>query len=285
MHNANALELLVAQVENLPGLAEVALRVIRTVDNPRSSAAQVAHELSTDQALTARVLKLANSVAFTGSRPISTVSEAVVRVGMRSIRNLAYAASCEQMMTDPLDGYALKHGELWRHSYACGMAAQIIAKTVGYKPSEEAFVAGLLHDIGKVMLNTYLRDNYARVRARVESDAIPFMEAEVAELGFDHAMAGGMMLKHWRLPENLVDAITDHYDPMASEKPSQLSQIVHVADIVTTMLGIGIGVDGLAYRLDQNVLDSLKITDESFEIIVNQVYEAALNEGLESQKI
>ena len=282
MEHNPALDQLVSKVKELPGIPDITLKVIRLTDDARASASDVAKVLSEDQTLTARVLRLVNSAAYGGARQVSTVTEATVRLGMRNIRTLAYAASCQDMLASPLDGYALTHGELWRHSYACALAARTVAVACGHKRSEEAFVAGLLHDIGKVLLDTQMKSAYRQVAAIAETDSIPFMDAERKEFGFDHAQAGALLLQYWSLPDILVKAVGSHYTPLTQLPFDPLTGIVHVADIISIMLGIGLGTDGLDYPLESQVLDKLGLSDGDFEAILGDTSDLVTAEGLVS---
>ncbi len=129
--------------------------------------------------MTAGVLRLANSAYYGFPRRISTVTEAIVLLGFSSIRGLVLAASVQNVMDKEMSGYALGQGELWRHSYACGKGSRIIAKRLKM-PLDQAFTAGLLHDIGKVVLNYFMQEAYQEVKRKVELENIPFMAAEAA---------------------------------------------------------------------------------------------------------
>ena len=235
---AARLDALVRQVRDLPALPDAALRVMKLSEDPRAGAADIARALSTDQALTARILKLANSAFYGASRRVSTVTEAVVMLGMRTVRNMTVAIGCQPFLEKPLDGYALPAGDLWKHSLCCGFAAQALAKRSGYRAAEEAFVAGLLHDIGKVVLNLYLTKLFATVVGRAETQHMAFMDAERSVLGFDHAQAGARVLEKWNLPPVLVSAVRGHHAPLSElPVPAPLTALVHVADVVCLLLG------------------------------------------------
>ena len=274
-----ALEALVRQVRDLPALPAAVLRVMQTADDPKASASDVARALASDQALAARVLKLANSAFYGASRRISTVSEAVVILGLRTTRNLAMATSCEEMLTREVSGYAMQRGALWRHSLACGTAAQALAKRAGIRGVEEAFVAGLLHDIGKVILSAYQREKFALTLRRTLEQGISYCEAEREIFGFDHAEAGARLLERWNLPSALVSAVRWHHTPQDAPESSPLPMLVHVADAICLTLGIGLGVDGLAYRLQPDALSSLHLTEDDFEQVASQVCDTLSQAG------
>jgi putative nucleotidyltransferase with HDIG domain len=268
------LDNLVRQVRDLPALPELAFRVMRLVDDPQTSATDVARVLSSDQAMTARVLKLANSAFYGTGRRIGTVTDAVVLLGMRTVRNMTVALKCQSMLVSPLPAYALCQDDLWRHSFCSAYAAQCLAKRAGYRAVEEAFVGGLLHDIGKVVLNIYLRPELALVDRLTTAARIPFMDAERAVLGFDHAEAGARVLEKWNLPSTLVECVRYHHVPFSQPTPSPLTALVHVADVLCMMLGVGLGIDGLNYPLQTEALTLLRLTETDFEEVAQMVTDA-----------
>lgn len=268
------LEALVRQVRDLPTLPDMSLKVMRMADDPKVSAADVARVMAADQAMTARVLKLANSAFYGIPRRVSTVTDAVVLLGMRTVRNMTVALGCQPLMERALPGYALRPGDLWRHSFCCAFAAQSLAKRARYRVVEEAFVGGLLHDIGKVILNTHMKTEFAAVFQYASENNVPFMDAERAVLGFDHAEAGGRVLAKWNLPPALVDCVRYHHDPLSQPTPSPLTGLVHLADVMCLMLGIGLGGDGLQYPLQEGVLDLLNLSAADFEQTTSDVCEA-----------
>ncbi|BDI32217.1 phosphohydrolase [Capsulimonas corticalis] len=259
------MQILLRQVKDLPSLPDVAVKVARTIDKPTTSANDVARVLSMDQGLTARVLRLANSVFYGATRRISTVSDAIVLLGMRTVRNLAMASSVEDVLGRELAGYAMQRGELWRHSCGCANVAQSLATLINYPVPEEAFVAGLLHDVGKVLLSVHMQVEFSGVLKLTEDEDISFMEAEQRILGFDHAEVGACVLERWNLPTPLVQAVRYHHTPMAQSEFSKLTALVHVADVICVMMGIGVGGDGLRYALDREAQERLGLSDEQIE--------------------
>jgi len=273
------LETLIRRVRDLPALPAAVVRVMQLTADPKAGMPDVARALASDQALAARVLKLANSAFYGSSRRISTVSEAVITLGMRTTRNLVMATSCQEMLERNVAGYALPPGALWRHSLACASAAQALAARARYRATEEAFVAGLLHDVGKVVLNTYLKDQFARVFLRATHGDMTFAEAERETLGFDHAEAGACLLERWSLPAALVSAVRWHHAPLESPSPSLLPCLVHVADAVCLTLGVGLGLDGLAYTLHPEALAALDLTPADFEQVASQTCDMLASAG------
>ena len=264
------LDALVRQVRDLPALPDTVVRVIHLTDDPKSGVGDIARVLVSDQALAARLLKLANSAFYGSSRRIATVSEAVVILGMRTTRNLVMATGCQEMLEAEVAGYGLPRGALLRHSLACASAAQALAKRTKYRGTEEAFVAGLLHDLGKVVMNLYLRDQFIQVLLQAASGEMTYSEAEQAIFSFDHAEAGAYLLERWNLPASLVAAVRYHHTPLDAPGDSPLPCLVHVADAICLTLGIGLGLDGLAYTLEPEALSRLQLTADDFEEVASQ---------------
>jgi len=269
---------LVRQVRDLPALPTSVTRVMQLTNDPKAGLSDVAHALAADQGLAARVLKLANSAYYGSSRRIGTVSEAVVILGMRTTRNLTLATSCQDMLEREVSGYFLPRGALWRHSLACAAAAQNLARRAHFRGTEEAFVAGLLHDIGKVIMSAYLKAEFAQVLTRVAKGEMTFSDAEREALGFDHAEVGARLLERWNLPGALVTAVRYHHVPSQTPE-SPLAALVHIADTICLTLGIGLGVDGMAYALDPSALAMLNLTEDDFEQVASQTCDTLSEAG------
>ncbi|MCS6950669.1 MAG: HDOD domain-containing protein [bacterium] len=267
------LQQLVQTIRDLPALPEVVVRVMRMTEDPRTDAQSIARVIATDQAMAARVLKLANSAFYGLPRRVSTLSEAVVILGFRTIKNLAIAASTFELLNREIAGYWLQRGELWRHSLACAIGAQLIARRVRLPVVEEAFVAGLLHDIGKVAINLFVREQFDQIMECALKERIAFVEAEQAVLGFNHAMAGGLIAEKWNLPPSLVAVIKYHHQPSSAPEREPMISIVHLADVLSITLGIGIGGDGLYYHFEEDTLAMFGLEQADLDDLCEQIVE------------
>lgn len=265
------LQQLVQTIRDLPALPEVVVRVMRMTEDPRTDAQSIARVIATDQAMAARVLKLANSAFYGLPRRVSTLSEAVVILGFRTIKNLAIAASTFELLNREIAGYWLQRGELWRHSLACAIGAQLIARRIRVPVTEEAFVAGLLHDIGKVAINLFVREQFDQIMQRALQDQIAFVDAEQAVLGFNHAMAGGLIAEKWNLPPTLVAVIKYHHQPSTAPDHDPMISIVHLADVLAITLGIGIGGDGLYYHFEEDTMTLFGMEQADLDDLCEQI--------------
>jgi len=266
-----SLESIVEAVNDLPALPTVVTRVIQLTDDPNSTAQDINNVLNQDQAITARVLRLANSAFYGYTRRINTVTDAVVFMGFKTIRSIVIAASVSDILNQEIAGYALEHGELWKHSQSAAMAARLIARKAKFPTLDLAYTAGLLHDIGKVILNRTMKEAYIDVVERVGEGEIPFNQVENEILGFNHAQVGSKVAAKWNLPDQLVEAIEFHHNPDQATINPKLTAIVHLADAVCVAMGIGIGVDGMLYPMSSQAIELLGFDESAIEAVINDL--------------
>jgi len=268
---------IINKLKEIKSFPQFVVETLRKLNDPTSNASDVAASLSRDEGLVLRTLKLANSAAYGMSRNISDISEAIALLGYKNISNIVLAATVYSVMDKGLSGYALDRGELWRHSLTAAYAARYIAQATRKVPPEEAYVGGLLHDIGKVVLNDYVRFGYGIIVKLVEEEHIPFTEAELRVLGFEHAMVGSLLVERWDLPEGYQYAALLHHKPNDLEPEhaeyQPLVDVVSVANSMCLMLGVGLGADGLQNYLYPEPLERLGIQD--YETLMSELVDFA----------
>jgi len=272
------------RVKDIPSLPQLVVETLNKLDDPKSSAADVGHKLSLDEGLLVRVLRLANSAYYGLPRKITGVSEAVSYLGFKTVKSIVLAATVYKFMDGSFSGYALDRGALWRHSQSVAVTSRHIAERTGHADPEEAYIGGMMHDLGKTVLNDYVRFGYGVILRMVEEDKLTFCEAERSVLGFDHAQVGGLVLEQWNLPESYALAASHHHMPweLSAEKGEFLPciDVVHAANAMCIMLGAGLGGDGLQYNLSTESLERLGI-----ELEVEQVMSELVDilSGLEEE--
>lgn len=259
------LDEIIEKTTDLPTMPAAALKVISQSDDSNATAASISQALAADQALSVRVLRLANSAFYSLPRRVCNLQEAVIVLGMRSVRNLAMVASSYPWMVGELKGYAMGPKELWKHSLAVAIGAQQLALRAKTPGAEAAFTAGLLHDLGKVALSLWLENKIVALSTYARREQITFDQAERAILGYDHTQVGGRLAEQWNLPESIVSAIRYHHSPHECDDPAPIVDCVHVADYLAMSLGFGIGGDGVQYRLCAESLDRLSLSAESLD--------------------
>jgi len=208
-------------------------RVMRLLDDPNVSTQAIASAIGLDQALAAQLLKLANSAFYGGSRPSSTIHEAVVRVGFDQIRVLLLGVVTMGPLSKRLMGYRMAKGQLWEHALLTAASAKVIAQRVAYAQPEEAYVAGLLHDIGKLTLDQLMRAEAPRVRLLADREGMPDWQIEEQLFGIDHSTIGGMMAERWKFPPPLSYAIQYHHAPTFAPRHMELAAIVNIGNAIS----------------------------------------------------
>ncbi len=271
---------IVAKVDELPSLPHIVIRVMELTEDPDSSAFDVNEVISQDQSMTAQVLRMANSLYYGYSRRIATVTDAIILIGFNAVRSIVLAASVSKFLKKELSGYILGEGELWIHSQSAAVFARLLAKRTKFRTIELAYTATLLHDIGKLVLNSYLHDAYQEVIRVVNEEKMPFDQVENSIIGFDHAEVGGKVAEKWNLPAELVEAITFHHQPERAEINPQLAAIVHTADAVAMQMGMGIGVDGLLYPLSHEALDLIGVAGDDLEMLMSEIVDVFVDQDM-----
>ncbi|MCS7172041.1 MAG: HDOD domain-containing protein [Armatimonadetes bacterium] len=241
------------------------VEAMRLLDDLNTSAEEVASVLGRDPVLAARMLRLANSALYLRARRVATLREAVVLVGFAAVRSLLASAVAYDVFRSGAPGYGLDRVQLWQHSLAVATVARHLGGSRG-RDGEAAFVAGLLHDIGKLALSSALQEQYPAVLEAVAS-GMDFVEAERAVLGCDHAQVGAEAARRWNLPDSLITAIAYHHRPDESEDPG-LADAVHVADILCLMLGVGVGADQLLHRCSEGALRRLGLSADEIPLLL-----------------
>ncbi len=265
------LDAMLEYADRLPSLPAAVVKAMELLRDENSPNDQIATALSMDQALVGQTMKLANSPYYGVSRRVSTVQQAILVLGRKTVRSLVIGAAAQDFLSRPQAGYMLRKGELWSHSMAAGCGASLVAAKVGYKPADEAFVAGLLHDIGKVVLSSYLADQGSDLSLRLSQADRAFDQVEVELMRIDHAALGGMITERWQLPPKLSKAIAYHHHPSDADDVWQLATIVHLADALALMIGVGIGIDGLNYTLDAAAVERLGIDELELLALTDQL--------------
>jgi putative nucleotidyltransferase with HDIG domain len=259
---------LIFRIGELPPMPQVAARALELIRNPDFSMNDLAHVLAMDEAMASLVLRWANSAYYGLRYPVSTVNQAVTVLGQRTLHSLILAASVAALYDRSVPGYALERGDLWRHSIGVAAGARMLAIKFGQQISEEAYHAGLLCDIGKLAFEILLR-NVDTTGSGWQGKS--FAELERDHFGIDHAALGAEMVRNWRLPAPLVDAIEHHHLPSRASEGFLLASAVHLADAAIMMAGIGIGRDGLQYPLDPAACERLGWSDAIFQELIEKV--------------
>ncbi|HMQ53896.1 MAG TPA: HDOD domain-containing protein [Anaerolineae bacterium] len=266
---------IVSQVDNLKPLPSSITRALKMMDDPEASFDQLVSILQVDQALTVRILKQANSAYYGFRAPASTLQEGIIRLGMRRLKNILLTLSFSSTLGRRLAGYNLGHGDLWRHSVAVAMVAQRLAERVHYANVDEAYVAGLLHDLGKLVLDQHFKIDWTQVLEAGREFQLSLIDVEEKLFEMNHAQVGGELAQRWELPAELIDAIAYHHMPVMAKTAAKLTAIVHIADILALRLGIGLTDEAFLPEPQESALTLLNLKLDEVDNLA-QVYKKML---------
>ena len=233
MTSAAKIKTIASKIGNLPTLPTIAARMIELADDPHTNIQTLAELISTDQSLTARILKSANSVYYGLAREISTVDTAIVVMGRNAVKEIGLSLSVIDAFKNigSLNRFDIQ--KYWEHSVAVATEAMNIAKKQCPDKAGELYVAGLLHDIGKMILIQHVPNDFYSVLDYMEEKNVPYFEAEEEVLGITHAEIGYIIAERWNLPPNLCMTIRHHHSPDSAPK-----EFMTYAEIVCEANGI-----------------------------------------------
>jgi putative nucleotidyltransferase with HDIG domain len=243
------------RIANLPPLPAAATDALRQLRQTEVNFERLECALCADPALAARVLTVANSPFYGLSGQVASVGQACMVLGAHTTRNIVLAVGVMCALPGGR-GHHLDLKRLWQHAAGCAAAAQALAAAAGLE-RDTAFTAGLLHDVGKLVLDIHFADDYAAVVARCRRHGGLLVDAERAVLGLDHADVGAACARRWKLPASIVNVIGRHHDPRGFDEP--LLCAVHVADVVCRALELGDGGDDTLPALEEAALRALNL--------------------------
>lgn len=249
------------KIEHLPSLPAVVMELLDSIDQDDTDVSILSRKVSHDQALTAKTLQLANSPLFATQVKVTTIHQAITLLGFNSVRNLITASAVAGCFPGSLcQGFSFKL--FWRHSVATAVCAQVLARHL-HVNQDYSFTAGLLHDIGRLVLVTSFPAEYGQALAlRAQRDCF-LLDAERESLGVDHVVAGQMLAQHWNFSETMLKAIAAHHEPDALGA-GFLAAIVHVADFIVHGLDIAGADDDLVPPLSAVALDAMGLSEDGF---------------------
>lgn len=271
---------IIEKVQEIPPFPQTIMKILEITNRIDSGAKELEAEIIKDQGLTTMILKLANSAFYRGRRQIDTVADAAVVLGFSAISSMVLATVAGSFMNKELKGYALEKEALWKQSQISAIMTRTIAKKVKYEKPDQAYTAGLLRDIGKVILDQYVGDAYQEIHRIVEEEGRPFIVAEEIILGFHHGQVGAKIAQRWNLSEDLIEVIACHHNPEVAFVNPKLVAITHIADSLVMMMGIHIGIDGLAYEFFSDAVRFLKLDETALSEIMSEVADLIAQEGV-----
>ncbi len=254
------------EVESLPTLPPIVSKLNEMVADEDTTATKLGKIIEKDQVLTSKLLRMVNSSFFGFPQRISTVSNAIVLLGFNVIKTLIVTSSIFEVMQASDVG-------LFEHSLGCATAAGIIAKRLQIKNPEEVSTAGLIHDLGKIVLRSELPEEYEEIIKITNEKGLYIREVEHQRLGIGHGEIGGMLARQWNLPERLVIPIEYHHKPGSSPDFKDITAIVHFSDILIRALGFGNSGDPWVPSLDHKAWELIKFKKSDVKEVISELDE------------
>lgn len=259
-------------ITNLPTFPDVVVKLSDLLQNPETSTEEIVKVLKLDPVITSSILHLANTVAFNSSSRISSVDEAIVRIGFRNVSNVVFSLSVIRIL--PTENALVNYKKFWNHSLSVAYGAQIIERhaTRVFKSSENLYVAGLLHDIGILVFDQFFADIYADVVAKAKKAEMPLHRLEKEMLGIDHAELATLVLQRWKLPEEVVDAVGNIYRPhKVTPFADKATKILHMANYACENQGIGNGVSSFPLNFSNTAWFDVGLNVDDIPLIIKEV--------------
>lgn len=276
MRTPNVEELIRNMPKSLGSYAPVLDEIEAALESPQCSLVTIGEAIERDPDLTARLLRLGNSAFYGYSTRLSTVAEALSLIGIQQVQDLILASSIiEHFKGLPADFLDME--SFWRHSLACGIAARLLAMEKRLPKSEKFFVAGLLHDVGRLVLLMQAPELARKVVERYRGGGILLQEAEREVLGYDHQAIVHALLRHWKFPDFILQAIGHHHEVMPGVIPSLESIVVHFADYLVSAMQIGTSGEQFVPPVDSRAWDLLGLTPAGLTSLA-----AAIDEQMEA---
>lgn len=254
---------IIMNTSSLPTLPGIITKLNTLSENDKTSVQEMARLVASDQVLSARILKLANSPSY-GFYRVSTISNAMILLGVNVVKSLALSSSIFEIMEKNSVG-------LWEHSLGAGVAANIISRRLKLPETEEISTAALLHDIGKVIIRLNFGDDYRHLLALIEEDEVSMLAAERTLLGTDHAEVGAWLAKSWFLPDKLIEPIGCHHDVALAPTQQTKASVVHFANILIKASGFGFSGDDFVPLIQPAAWEKLGMTESVLAEIVEEL--------------
>ncbi len=265
----STVESIIEAIDHLKPVSDIAGKVMALLDDPDCGMSDLSDIIRHEPALTANVLKLANSSYFGLPGKINDAKQAVVYLGMTQVVDLVLLVSCSESFSGSHAGYGLTTGELWKSAVSAAILANDLAEAKGLKQTSLFFTGALLRDIGKVVLDQHVKSAIEPIMNRVNIQSMTFREAERQVLGFDHCQVGAKVAENWHFPTPLQCIIRYSHTPFAATGCFLEASIVNMADALCRKMEIGLGVDDPSYPEDDRVSRSVGLRQSQVQGVVD----------------
>lgn len=266
-HIKKRIESVINNIDQLPSIPDVASKIINMVNDPNISFKKVAEEIMKDQSMTTNILKLSNSAFFSKGKEITSIDRAIVTLGLKEVKDIVIVLATKPLLDKSVVGYDLAKGDLWKQGLVVGTLSKKIAIKKSRKDiADVVFTGGLIHNVGKLVLALYVQSVYKDIINEVETKTISFNDAEREIMGYNHQEIGEKILIKWKFPSVLRSIVRFYADPQnAPDEFKYEISLVHIANCLCLMGGIGIGSDGLYHEINSDAINTIKTNEKELE--------------------
>ncbi len=256
-----------SEIKNLKPLPLSVIRLAELAANGNAEIGEFTRVIKFDQAVTAQVLRWANSAWSQSQNSITDLQTAIVRIGINALAKLVMSHHLNDPLSKPCPGYQLLENELWQHSVGAALVIEHLPQFLKIPVPPAAFAAALMHDLGKLVLGRHLGHEEMRTRLthKMLNENIPYIAAERQILGTDHAEVGAAIAETWKLPKVLVTAIANHHNPDA--QPDTVSDIVHIANAISKLIGLGLGIEGMNMEVSSKAAQRIGLASDQVQAL------------------
>ena len=254
-------EAILNSIKDLPSIPKVVFEVTSLLNDSKTSTNRLSDVIGKDQGLTSKLLAISNSPLYGLKRKVSSIEFAVLVLGFQEIRNIVAALSFVDAI-EVLPSNYFDPQEFWLHSMLVGTAAKGISQHLGFEFGSEAFVAGLLHDLGILVIHKFFSKEFVEIITKASSENMTILEAEANVLGLTHQEIGKFLAEKWELPLLLCDSINYHHNPSEANENKYFVSIIHLVDLMTQRLRVGQFYWDKDIILDNNILELLNFHSE-----------------------
>ncbi len=264
------LKQLTSEIKELPTLPQVAVTLMELLDDPGSSAPEINRVMARDPALASKILKLVNSAYYGLANKVSSLNQAIVILGFKTVKSVALSASVMGLFKGPKGTSLFDRGQFWKHSIACACVARLVARKQEGLDPDMSFSVGLLHDMGKQVLEHYLPSQTDEIITLAEEKKCSFLDAETQVLETNHAEIGGWLAETWGLPRDLIAGIGYHHD-IVKAPDQELVAVIQFADYLAKVKGIGAPGSYEAPELSKDAWGLLAVDKSDLPELVNTI--------------
>jgi len=264
-------------IYNLPAMSSAIMEVSKLLDDPSTNTTELSRIIGKDQGMSTKILSIANSPLYGLPRKVSTIDFAILIIGYQDIKNIVVALTMVDSFKNKSDKF-FNQKDFWKHSILTGSAAKRLADDLGYRIGSEAFVAGLLHDLGIPVMHKYFHSSFEMIHNEFESGDSKLEDIELRYLGMNHSELGKFLASKWNLPPHLCGAIEFHHYPSLAVESNVLTALVHFADYMTSKLELGNFYLDREYKLDESVINTLKLEDKDLDEFIESYRDLFIEE-------